>query len=100
MLTQSNLQIEAHYYQHYMELALLCLSERERQAINLRFINPHTIAQVANYMKMSWEEADQLIDKAVAKMRERLQRAVDSRTPNENLNRRLGAANEDLILAE
>ena len=78
MLSQSNLKIEAHYYQHYMELALACLSEKERQAITLRFLKPHTIAQVANYLKMSWEEADRLIDRAVDKMRDRLNRAVQT----------------------
>jgi DNA-directed RNA polymerase specialized sigma24 family protein len=76
VLSKSNLKIEAHYYQHYMELALNCLSEKERQAITLRFLNPHTIAQVANYLKMSWDEADRLIDHAVEKMREHLTRSV------------------------
>jgi len=80
VLSKSNLQIEAQYYQHYLELALTCLSEKERQAIHLRFLKPHTIAQVANYMKISWEEADRLIDLAVEKMRERLTRAVLNQT--------------------
>lgn len=70
VLSRCDLRIEAQYYQYYVEKALSRLSETERRAIHLRFLKPRTIAQVATQMKISWEEADLLIDHAIEKMRE------------------------------
>lgn len=70
VLKPCDLRIEVQYYQHFLEKALSRLSDVERRAIQLRFIRPRTIAQVATQMKLSWEEADLLIDTAIEKMRE------------------------------
>ena len=55
-------------YQHVIEKALLALTETERQVIFLRFWEPYTIAQIADRIGASWEEADLLIDCAVRKI--------------------------------
>ncbi len=64
-----DLKVPAHKYQILAERALKSLSALERRALSLRFLQPHTIAQVADRMKLSWEEADRLIDIAVFKVR-------------------------------
>ena len=56
-------------YQHLVEKGLARLDEIERKAIYLRFWQPYTIAEVADGMNLSWNEADRLIDGAVGKIR-------------------------------
>ena len=65
----SDLKVPAHKYQILVERGLKSLSVLERRALSLRFWQPYTIAQVADRMKLSWEEADRLIDIAVFKVR-------------------------------
>ncbi len=65
----SDIKVAAHEYQPLVERGLQTLSEPERRAIFLRFWHACTIAEVADQMTLSWEDADRLIDCAVAKMR-------------------------------
>lgn len=60
-------------FQHYLQILedeLQKLNQQERKAIYLRFWVPCTIAQVATELRVSWEAADSIIDKAVCKLRE------------------------------
>lgn len=81
VLSQCDIRIEAPYYLHYLEKALSCLSDMERRAIHLRFIRPRTIAQVASQMKVSWEEADSLIDVSIEKVRLSFRESLRTRRP-------------------
>lgn len=65
----SDIRVRADHYQHLVEKGLARLNDLERRAVFLRFWRPYTIAQVADQMNMSWEEADRLIDRGVAKVR-------------------------------
>jgi DNA-directed RNA polymerase specialized sigma24 family protein len=65
----SDVTVPADQYQYLVEKGLRRLDELERRAIFLRFWQPYTIAQVADQMNMSWDDADRLIDQAVAKIR-------------------------------
>lgn len=65
----SDTRVRADQYQHLVELGLARLNEIERRAIFLRFWQPYTIAQVADHMNLTWDEADRLIDRGVAKVR-------------------------------
>lgn len=82
MLSRCDLRIEAQYYQYYLDKALARLSDIERRAIHLRFLKPRTIADVASQMKMTWEEADFLIDHAIEKMRESFREFLSSQPPD------------------
>ena len=57
-------------YQLLLEDGLKQLDDNERKAIFLRFWQPYSIAQVATELRMSWEAADKLIDRAIGKLRE------------------------------
>jgi DNA-directed RNA polymerase specialized sigma24 family protein len=61
--------LKAEDYLGSVDFALRELSELERTAVSLRFFSPLTIAQVADRMGMSWDGADQLIDRAAEKIR-------------------------------
>jgi DNA-directed RNA polymerase specialized sigma24 family protein len=56
-------------YQRNFERALNHLSPLEQNAIRMRFVQPQPIARVADRMGMSWDGADELIDRAVVKIR-------------------------------
>ena len=75
-MSSSDIKIEAQYYLHYLDKAMVCLSENERRAVHLRFMKPRTIAQVASRMNMTWDEADRLIDTAVSKVRENFRQSL------------------------
>ena len=69
VVAPSNLTLPLDRYQHVVEKGLCRLDEIERRAIFLRFWQPFTISQIADLMNLSWDEADRLIDQAVAKIR-------------------------------
>lgn len=58
----------AHEYLHVIEKAMKDLNELERRAFFFRFWEPHTIAQVADKLRLEWEEADRLIDRTILKI--------------------------------
>lgn len=62
------LQIPPNQYQLQLERALRQLSPLEQRAIMLRFLYPQPIAHVADGMGMSWDGADELIDRAVSRI--------------------------------
>lgn len=66
--TASPIQISGAAYMHEFERALLQLSPLEQRAILLRFVYPQPIARVADGMGMSWDGADELIDRAVSRI--------------------------------
>ena len=51
-----------------VERAMLELSPLEQRALTLRLVHPTAIARVADRMGMSWDGADELIDRAVTKL--------------------------------
>ncbi len=55
-------------YQNVIEKGLAVLTNIEREAIFLRFWQPYTIAQVADRLRLRWEEADRIIDQAILKI--------------------------------
>lgn len=61
-------------YQHVIEKALCALNDLERRVVFLRFWEPYTIAQVADQIEVSWEEADHLIDGAVRKIQREIKK--------------------------
>ncbi len=64
-----DIKVPADHYQHLVEVGLARLSDLERRAIFLRFWQPYSIAQVADQLNLTWDEADRLIDRGVAKVR-------------------------------
>jgi DNA-directed RNA polymerase specialized sigma subunit len=64
-----DLSVPLDRYVSLRDQGLKHLTDTERVALNLRFCEPLTIAQVADHMGLTWYQADYLIDKAVAKMR-------------------------------
>ena len=72
-----DLKVPAHKYQHLLELGVKKLSLLERRALLLRFWGTHTITEVADELKITWEEADQLIDTAVAKIRKVMRKKLN-----------------------
>lgn len=72
-----DLKVPAHKYQHLVEQGLRTLSVLERRALYLRYWQPYTIAEIADDMRLSWEEADKLIDRAVAKVRAAMRKGMN-----------------------
>lgn len=64
-----DVKIPIHLYQMAIGEALQRLSPLERQAVGLRYLKDLSIATVASQMGMSWDGADALIDRSLAKMR-------------------------------
>ncbi len=64
----AGLKIPINDYQFQLERALRQLSPLEQRAIMLRFVYPQPIARVADGMGMSWDGADELIDRAVSRI--------------------------------
>ncbi len=64
-----DLKISVDIYQMAVVHALSNLSQLERSAITLRFLEPRPIARVADRLGMTWDGADELIDRAVEKFR-------------------------------
>jgi len=56
--------------QIFLKKFLAQLNCRERKAIYLRFWVPYSIEEVAREMEVSWEQANQLIESSIAKLRE------------------------------
>lgn len=52
--------------------ALTSLSPPAQKAINLRFWENYTIEEIANVLRISWDNADQLIESSLIELRERL----------------------------
>ncbi len=63
-----NLKIGFDRYQMVLEKGLRFLSPLERTAIFLRYLQALPIGRVADNMGMSWEGADQLIDRSITKL--------------------------------
>lgn len=55
-------------YLSALDLVIGSLSHLERRAIELRFVSPRPIARVADLMGMSWDGANELIDRAALKI--------------------------------
>jgi DNA-directed RNA polymerase specialized sigma24 family protein len=51
-----------------LEESIFSLSCLEQRAINLRFLSSLPIARVADAMGMSWDGAEELIDRAVVRI--------------------------------
>ena len=66
--TAALLRIESAAYIYELERAMSQLSPLERTALSLRYVAPLPIARVADGMGMSWDGADELIDRAVLKI--------------------------------
>lgn len=49
---------------------LQVLTQSERKALYMRYWGPCSIAQVAVELRVSWDEADKLIDGAIEKLRD------------------------------
>lgn len=62
------LEIGAQAYRMFLEERPIALSDLERTAINLRFVVALPIAKVADRMGMSWDGADELLDRGVQKI--------------------------------
>ncbi len=77
--------LSVHDYQINIERAMRGLSDLEQRAISLRFFQPLTIAQVADCLGMSWEGADELIDRATEKARAFLQGLPCAITTNQTM---------------
>jgi DNA-directed RNA polymerase specialized sigma24 family protein len=81
VVNRSDLKVPADQYMQLLELGLKDLTATERRAIFLRFWEPSTIAQVADQMHITWDQADRLIDGAVEKIRETFRRHIQSAQP-------------------
>jgi DNA-directed RNA polymerase specialized sigma24 family protein len=66
---QSNLKIGFHRYQMVLEKGLRLLSPLEQTAVLLRYLKALPIGRVADHMGMSWDGADELIDRGITKLR-------------------------------
>ena len=55
--------------------ALQTLTEHERSAIFLRYWVPCSIEEVSRHMRISWSQADALLEKSLEKLREDFRRA-------------------------
>ncbi len=62
------IQISGAAYMYEFERAMSQLSPLERTALSLRYVAPLPIARVADGMGMSWDGADELIDRAVQRV--------------------------------
>lgn len=52
--------------------ALIGLSPQAQRAINLRFWENYTIEEISQHLRISWDQADQLIEKSLLELRDRL----------------------------
>jgi DNA-directed RNA polymerase specialized sigma24 family protein len=64
-----DLKMTMYRYRSALERGIKQLTELERSVIVQRFIRDKTIAQVAEWVGVSWNGADALIDRSVAKLR-------------------------------
>ncbi len=64
-----NLKIGFDRYQMILERGLHFLSPLEQTAVFLRFLKALPIGRVADRMGMSWDGADELIDRSTVKLR-------------------------------
>lgn len=55
--------------------ALTELSPQGQRAINLRFWENYTIEEISEELRMSWDEADELIEQSLKQLRSRLLKA-------------------------
>lgn len=63
--------------------ALLGLSPQAQRAINLRFWERYTIEEVSEVLRITWDEADNLIERSLKELRAQLTKAgVSSRMFN------------------
>lgn len=56
-------------YETHLYDALNKLSEKERSAIFLRFWVPCSIQEIAKHFQVSWTQADQILEKAIEKIK-------------------------------
>ncbi len=82
VVSESDLKVPANQYMPLLELGIKGLTPTEKRAIFLRFWEPYTIAQVADQLSISWNQADRLIDGAVEKIRETFRRHVGNAKQN------------------
>ena len=70
VVTDCDIQVPVDQYMNWLELGFKKLNPDQRQAVVLRFWEPFSIAEVADHMRITWDQADRLIDSAVLKIRE------------------------------
>lgn len=56
-------------YERILNEGLFALDDIERKAIFLRFWAPSSIEQVSKELKISWDAADQIINRSIEKLR-------------------------------
>ena len=57
-----------------LRLLLPTLSQHARIAIQLRFWDNMTIAEISGLLELSWEQADRLIEESVQQLRDRFEK--------------------------
>ena len=57
---------------------LWALESQKRQAIQLRFWEQNTIEDIAKILKISWDEADKLIEATICELRQKLLNRYES----------------------
>lgn len=67
-----DLSISSNQYHAVLNQIVGALSGLERMAVELRFMSPLPIARVAELMGMSWDGANDLIDRAALKIDQKL----------------------------
>jgi DNA-directed RNA polymerase specialized sigma24 family protein len=67
-----DLKIAANLYQLAIAEAIQRLSRMERQAVGLYYLEGLPVAKVADRLGMSWDGADELIERGVASVRKYL----------------------------
>lgn len=62
---------ESHFmtYERVLMMGLYELEDVERKAIFLRFWSPSSIEQISSELKVSWNIADQIINRSIGKLR-------------------------------
>lgn len=80
LINPSDLKVPFHEYQHLIGLGVRTLGDLERRVLILRFGQFLTIAEVADRMRITWEEADGLIDQAVEKVHRVMKRHLKSQS--------------------
>jgi len=59
---------------HRLNSTLANLEDRQRIALYLRFWESQSIREIAYFLKISWSEADQLIDSTLAELRTEIEK--------------------------
>jgi DNA-directed RNA polymerase specialized sigma24 family protein len=62
----SSLSVSVNVYQHVIAQGLFRLTAIQRQAVGLRYLRAMTIADIARDLGMSWDGANETIDRGTA----------------------------------